>query len=134
MPVGNSILAALLAAEYRHLLPKLEHVTLKRGAVVYRADQDINEVYFPEDAVVAMVDTTDDRRTVEVGHDDAVTGLGEVDREPRADAAAGPGDDRDFAFQPFHTTSSYETGLDSKPMSRAKRFIASTLFGEMAGS
>jgi CRP-like cAMP-binding protein len=67
MPVGNSILAALLAAEYRHLLPKLEHVTLKRGAVVYRADQDINEVYFPEDAVVAMVDTTDDRRTVEVG-------------------------------------------------------------------
>ncbi len=67
MPVGNSILAALLAAEYRHLQPKLEHVTLKRGVVVYRADQDIDEVYFPEDAVVAMVDTTDDRRTVEVG-------------------------------------------------------------------
>lgn len=67
LPVGNSILAALLAAEYRHLLPKLEHVTLKRGAVVYRADQNIEEVYFPEDAVIAMVDTTDDRRTVEVG-------------------------------------------------------------------
>jgi len=67
MPVGNSILAALLAVEYRRLLPKLEHVTLKRGEVVYRADQDIDEVYFPEDAVVVMVDTTDDRRTVEVG-------------------------------------------------------------------
>ncbi len=65
--VRNDILAALLATEYKHLLSKLEHVTLKRGEVVYRADQKIEHVYFPEDAVVAMVDTTDDRRTVEVG-------------------------------------------------------------------
>jgi CRP-like cAMP-binding protein len=66
-PVRNSILAALLATEYRHLLPKLEHVTLKRGDVVYRADQEIHHVYFPEEAVVAMVDRMDDGRTVEVG-------------------------------------------------------------------
>lgn len=66
-PTGNSILAALLATEYRHLLPKLEHVTLKRGETVYRADQRIEAVYFPEDAVVAMVDSMDDGRTVEVG-------------------------------------------------------------------
>jgi hypothetical protein len=48
--VGNSILAALLATEYKHLSPKLEHVTLKRGEIVYRADQEIQEVYFPEQA------------------------------------------------------------------------------------
>jgi CRP-like cAMP-binding protein len=42
-------------------------VALKRGEIVYRADQKIEEVYFPEEAVIAMVDTTDDRRTVEVG-------------------------------------------------------------------
>lgn len=66
-PVRNGILAALLASEYRRLLPRLEHVMLKRGEVLYRADQDIQAVYFPEDAVVAMVDTTRDRRTVEVG-------------------------------------------------------------------
>jgi CRP-like cAMP-binding protein len=65
--VRNSILAALLATEYKRLLPKLEHVTLKRGEIVYRADQEIEEVYFPEEAVVAMVDATADRRTVEVG-------------------------------------------------------------------
>jgi CRP-like cAMP-binding protein len=65
--VGNRILAALLTSEYKRLLPRLEHVTLKRGEIVYRADQDIEAVYFPEEAVVAMVDTTDDRRTVEVG-------------------------------------------------------------------
>lgn len=65
--VRNRILAALLAADYRRLLPKLEHVILTRGQVVYRADQDIEEVYFPEEAVVAMVDSMDNGRTVEVG-------------------------------------------------------------------
>jgi hypothetical protein len=65
--VKNRILAALLKTEYKRLLPKLEHVKLKRGQIVYRADQEIEAVYFPEDTVVAMVDTTDDRRTVEVG-------------------------------------------------------------------
>jgi CRP-like cAMP-binding protein len=67
IPVRNSLLAALLAGEYDRLLPRLEHVSLKQGEIVYRADKDIEAVYFPEDAVVAMVDTTADRRTVEVG-------------------------------------------------------------------
>jgi len=67
IPVRNGILAALLATEYKRLLPKLEHVALKSGEIIYRADQHIDEVYFPEEAVVAMVDTTDDRRTIEVG-------------------------------------------------------------------
>ena len=67
VPVGNSILAALIASEYKDLLPKLERVALKRGEIVYQADQDIDAVYFPEEAVVAMVDVTDDGRTIEVG-------------------------------------------------------------------
>jgi CRP-like cAMP-binding protein len=67
IPVRNGILAALLATQYKRLLPRLEHVTLSRGEIVYRADQKIEHVYFPEEAVVAMVDTTHDRRTVEVG-------------------------------------------------------------------
>lgn len=66
-PVRNSILAALLASDYKRLLPQLEHVTLKRGQVIYRADQRIDAVYFPEEAVVAMVDRMDDGRTIEVG-------------------------------------------------------------------
>ena len=65
--VRNNILAALLATEYKHLLPKFERVTLQRGDVVCRADQQIENVYFPEEAVVAMVDSLDDGRTVEVG-------------------------------------------------------------------
>jgi len=67
IPVANSILAALLATEYKRLRPKLEHVRLSSGEIIYRADQNIEEVYFPEDAVIAMVDSTSDGRTVEVG-------------------------------------------------------------------
>jgi CRP-like cAMP-binding protein len=63
----NGILSALLEAEYELLLPKLEHVTLARGEIIHRADQEIAEVYFPTDAVIAMVDRMDNGRTVEVG-------------------------------------------------------------------
>src|SRR5271165_563603 len=67
IPFRNSILAALLASEYERLLPKLEHVKLKGGETIYRADHKIEHVYFPEEAVIAMIDTMDDERTVEVG-------------------------------------------------------------------
>ena len=66
-PVRNQILGALLRTEYRRLVGRMEHVELKRGAILYRANQKIEHVYFPEDAVVAMVDTMANGRTVEVG-------------------------------------------------------------------
>jgi CRP-like cAMP-binding protein len=65
--VENSIIASLLAAEYKSLLPIVERVKLERGDVVYRANREIEAVYFPEDAVVAVVDRLNDGRTVEVG-------------------------------------------------------------------
>ncbi len=65
--VRNGILGALLRTEYRRLIDKMERVELRRGAIVYRANQQIEYVYFPEDAVVAMIDAMDDGRTVEVG-------------------------------------------------------------------
>lgn len=65
--VRNDILRALLASEYRYLRPKLDRVDLKQGEIVYHADQRIEHVYFPEDAVVAMIDALDDGSTVEVG-------------------------------------------------------------------
>ncbi|HEY6515579.1 MAG TPA: Crp/Fnr family transcriptional regulator [Steroidobacteraceae bacterium] len=67
IPIRNGVLAALLAADYKHILPKLEHVKLTGGRTLYHAEQEIADVYFPEDAVVAMIDTMEDGRTVEVG-------------------------------------------------------------------
>ncbi len=64
---GNDILSALLNSEYRRLEPKLDLVELWRGQVIYKADQRIRHVYFPQGAVVAMVDTLDSGGTVEVG-------------------------------------------------------------------
>src|ERR1700736_6125900 len=67
LPVRNDILRALLNSEYKHLSPKLEHIHLKRGEIIYQADQRIHYVYFPETAVVAMIDTVEGGGTVEVG-------------------------------------------------------------------
>ena len=67
LPVRNAILRALLNSEYKHLSPKLEPVELKLGEIIYRADETIDHVYFPETAVVAMIDTEERGGTVEVG-------------------------------------------------------------------
>lgn len=63
----NVVLHGLLAAEYKHIVPNLERVTLKAGQQLYRAEQKIEAVYFPEDAVIAMIDKMKGGRTVEVG-------------------------------------------------------------------
>lgn len=63
----NDILRALLSSEYKRLRPRLERVELKHGETIYQADQDIEYVYFPERAVVAMIDSMADGSTVEVG-------------------------------------------------------------------
>jgi CRP-like cAMP-binding protein len=67
LPVRNDLLRALLNSEYKHLSPKLQQVDLKLGEIIYQADQRIDYVYFPETAVVAMMDTVEDGGTVEVG-------------------------------------------------------------------
>jgi len=63
----NDLLNALLNSEYKHLSPRLQSVDLELGEIIYQADQRIDYVYFPETAVVAMIDTVDSGRTVEVG-------------------------------------------------------------------
>ncbi len=66
-PVRNDILRALLTAEYKHLSSKFEKVELKCGEMIYQANQRIEYIYFPETAVVAMIDTMEDGGTIEVG-------------------------------------------------------------------
>ena len=63
----NQILAALDKTEYQHLFSQLERVSLALGEQVYEADGPINHVYFPETAVLSMLATMEDGRTVEVG-------------------------------------------------------------------
>jgi CRP-like cAMP-binding protein len=63
----NKILAALDEAEYQTLFSQLELVPLSQGQVLYEAESHINYVYFPLTAVLSMLSTMEDGRTVEVG-------------------------------------------------------------------
>jgi CRP-like cAMP-binding protein len=63
----NRILNALTRAEYGHLTPHLEHVTLRLGDTLYRPEQTITHVYFINQGTVSVVSTFADGGMVEVG-------------------------------------------------------------------
>jgi CRP-like cAMP-binding protein len=63
----NRILAALEPEDFEVLAPHLESVTLLRGQVLYEAGDTILHAYFPQDAVVSLVNVMEDGSSVEVG-------------------------------------------------------------------
>jgi CRP-like cAMP-binding protein len=66
-PKDNRILAALPADEYKRLLPQLEDVELRLGAVLSRPDETIQHVYFPRRGSISVVVVLEDGSQVEVG-------------------------------------------------------------------
>jgi CRP-like cAMP-binding protein len=64
---ANSLLAALPAAEYRHLHVGLELVALKQGEVLQEPAAPILHVYFPVSCIVCLMTTAADHKAVEVG-------------------------------------------------------------------
>lgn len=67
VPAQNGLLAALPAAELGRILPQLESVRLRSGALLYEPDEPIGHVYFPETAVASLVSTLHEGPSVEVG-------------------------------------------------------------------
>ena len=65
--IKNQLLTALVNEEYDHLLPHLRRVSLSLGEVIYIADRDIEDVYFPENSAVSLLATLEDGATTEVG-------------------------------------------------------------------
>ena len=63
----NAILAALPAAERARLGALLEPVELGSGQYVQRRGEPVVHVYFPLDALLSVLSTQGDGRTVEVG-------------------------------------------------------------------
>src|SRR5262249_13964529 len=63
---ANHILAALPAAEYRRLLPKLSAAAFRRGRLLYEPDKPIDYVYFPRNGVASMVARLDEGGVIEV--------------------------------------------------------------------
>ena len=66
-PSSNWLLASLPATVLAHIRPHLEHVTLERKQVLFRAHERFGSLYFPTTAVVSLVGTLDSGETLEVG-------------------------------------------------------------------
>jgi CRP-like cAMP-binding protein len=63
----NQLLASLLKLDHDRLVPRLHQVDLVQGDVIYSAGDNIETVYFPETAVVALLSALEDGSTTEVG-------------------------------------------------------------------
>ncbi|HEX8422211.1 MAG TPA: Crp/Fnr family transcriptional regulator [Pyrinomonadaceae bacterium] len=66
-PTENRILNALPQEEYERLAPHLEYIDTKHGQILYRTDQKIDYVYFPDRAMISLVSQMSDGGSVEVG-------------------------------------------------------------------
>lgn len=67
IPLGNKMLAALPAREYRRLTNKLEPFDLKLGEIIYQPDENIRDVYFPNSGIISFLTAIEKRSTLEVG-------------------------------------------------------------------
>jgi CRP-like cAMP-binding protein len=64
---SNRILNALTRSEYESLSQHLDPVNLSSGEVLYRPEQPVTHVYFPNRGTVSLVSTFEDGSSVEVG-------------------------------------------------------------------
>jgi CRP-like cAMP-binding protein len=62
----NFILRSLPDADRKRVLPKLEHVELEHGKVLYSPDQTISHVYFVGAAMVSVIAYTEEGQSSEV--------------------------------------------------------------------
>lgn len=65
--IKNRILTSLSPDEYERLSPHFEHVKLLRGQIIIASGEPIQEVYFPNDALISLVTQLSDGNTVEAG-------------------------------------------------------------------
>ncbi|MDT5294803.1 MAG: hypothetical protein QOJ76_1683 [Acidobacteriota bacterium] len=66
-PTGNRVLNALSQAEYECLASNMEPVTLTRGEILYRPDEPVTHIFFPNRGTVSVVSVFADGSSVEVG-------------------------------------------------------------------
>lgn len=67
IPNKNYILNALPEDEYQRLLPDLEPVQFTLGQIIYRAQEPIQYVYFPSNAMISVIAMTTEGQCAEVG-------------------------------------------------------------------
>ena len=63
---SNRLLAALPAAEWARWLPRLEHVELRLGLVLYESGVTLTHAYFPTDAIVSLLYVMENGASAEI--------------------------------------------------------------------
>ena len=63
----NRLLATLPGKDYNRLVGQMERVSLPFAEVLYEPGDTIHYVYFPDDSIVSLLSTVEDRSTLEVG-------------------------------------------------------------------
>ena len=66
LPLVNRLLAALSEESYQRLEPYLTSVELPSGTVLYHACQKIETVYFPNNALISLVNILENGSTTEI--------------------------------------------------------------------
>ncbi|HEX8570459.1 MAG TPA: Crp/Fnr family transcriptional regulator [Caulobacteraceae bacterium] len=72
----NAFLRSLGQASYDALAPHLVRVELPHGQVIYRPDDRVDQVYFPEDALISILTTTAEGQSVETAMSGNEGGVG----------------------------------------------------------
>jgi CRP-like cAMP-binding protein len=62
---ANKLLASLRDEAYRRVAPHLEPTRLRAKQILYKPNQSINEVYFPETAVICLMSVMENGDTLE---------------------------------------------------------------------
>lgn len=101
----NRLLALLAPDERERLLPDLRHVRLNRGDILFRMDEPIAEVCFPDSGMISVVSISEEGQSVEVGmigYEGAVglsVVLGDAHPRNRRAVVQVPGDGRMISSQ-----------------------------------
>lgn len=65
--IKNHILKSLPKEDFERLLPALKLVEMPHGKLLYRPDESITHLYFPNTSMVSVVTTTTEGQTTEAG-------------------------------------------------------------------
>jgi CRP-like cAMP-binding protein len=66
VPLENKLLAALSTKDYQRLLPEMEYVPLDYNEVLYKPDERIRHVYFPNSGLIALTSPVNKSSTTAV--------------------------------------------------------------------
>jgi CRP-like cAMP-binding protein len=93
---GNRLLAALPAEDYDRLVPHLERVELELSKILFRPDEPLKYVHFPENSIVSLLTDLSDGYGIEVGlvGNEGIAGVSiamGTDREPKIATVQGAG-------------------------------------------